>query len=126
MAEHDWVVRKLARFHEEQGDDVYADHYRGFRKPPTFYGPRGRAYRPDIWIPTDRLVYEVERFFALERSLPQVKAFMNDPKVRECLVVVCSGTDRGITHLESMLDRKGVVVDVVNWRRLFGELGISW
>ena len=126
MADHDWVVRKLARFHKDHGDDVYADHYRGFRKPPIFQGPKGGSYRPDIWIPTDGLVYEVEPYYTLERALPQVKAFVNDPRVKGCIVVVSSGTYKGISHLEMLLDRRGVRADVLNWRTLFGELGISW
>ena len=62
----------------------------------------------------------------MERSLLQVKAFVNDQQVSEWVVVVCSGTNRGVTHLENMLDRKGVIADVVNWRVLFDRLGVSW
>ena len=126
MADHDWVVRKLALYHRKQGDEVYADHYKGFKKPPLFQGPKGANYRPDVWVPAYGFVYEVEPYFTLERSLPQVKAFVNDQRITDCVVVVSSGTDRGITHLEKMLDRKGVTADVVNWRVLFDDLGITW
>jgi len=31
------------------GDDVTAE-LRGHEKPPTFYGPRGRGYIPDVYV----------------------------------------------------------------------------
>lgn len=59
MATHDWVVRKIAKYHLDRGDEVFADHYPGFRKPPTFYGPRGAGYVPDVWIKNEQHAYEM-------------------------------------------------------------------
>lgn len=125
MAEHDWVVHKLALFHEGEGDDVYAD-YRGFRKPPIFRGARGRPYRPDVWVENDGLLYEVEPYLALKNSLSQIKAFSISPDVRSLVVVVCSGTDRGVERLEGVVERRDIDAEVINWRDLFDRLGISW
>ena len=126
MAEHDWVVHKIAVYHRDIGDDVCADHCSGFAKPPIFEGSRGGTYRPDIWIENKGIVYEVEPYFTLKNSISQVKAFCLDPDVRDVIVVACSGTDRGIERLESLLERKDVDALVINWRDLFEELGISW
>jgi len=126
MAQHDWVVHKIAVYHRNIGDEVYADHYAGFPKPPTYEGIRGRPYRPDVWVENKGLVYEVEPYFTLKNSLSQVKAFCRDPDVKDVVVVTCSGTDRGIQRLESLLDRKNVDAFIINWRDLFEELGISW
>ena len=126
MAQHNWVVHKLALHHRRHGDDVYADHCKGYRKPPIFEGPRGGRYRPDVWIPTDGLVYEVEPYLAVERALPQINAFASDERVIECVLVVCSGTDSGIQRFEKLLDRRGVSAYAINFRSLFEELGIQW
>lgn len=126
MAEHDWVVHKIAVFHRDIGDDVSADHCRGFAKPPIFEGPRGGTYRPDVWIENKGLVYEVEPYFTLKNSLPQVKAFCLDPDVKDVIVVACSGSDKGIKRLEGLLERKDVDAFVINWRDLFDEYGITW
>lgn len=126
MAEHDWVVHKIAVFHRSIGDEVHADHCAGFPKPPIFKGSRGGTYRPDVWAKNKGIVYEVEPYFTLKNSLPQVKAFCLDPHVRDVFVVVSSGTDKGIRRLESLLERKDVDALVINWRDLFEECGIGW
>ena len=126
MAQHDWVVRKLARHLERAGESVTADHAPGFRKPQMARGPRGRWYRPDLWLERDGTAVEVEPYNALKNSLSQVKAFANDPDVRRTIVVASSGTDRGIARLQALLDRKGISAEVVNWRDLFDSMGITW
>jgi hypothetical protein len=123
---HDWVVKKIALFHHRIGDDVCADHYPGFRKPPISIGSRGAKYIPDIWVGNKGILYEVEPYSALKNSLSQVKAFAKDTRVKDIWVVISSGTFKGIERLEGLLQRKDVDALVINWRDLFEMLGINW
>jgi len=131
MAAHNWVVRKIAAYHVIAGDMVCADHYRGFPKPPTFFGPRGAGYIPDIWVENKRLAYEVEPFEAAKHSLPQLKAFAKDPSIEKFIVVLCTGTNRGVERRAKTLTSRGLLdglkgeIELWNWRDLFDQLGIE-
>jgi hypothetical protein len=130
MATHDWVVRKIARYHLAQGDDVFADHCPGFRKPPTSYGPRGAGYVPDIWVRNEGLAYEVEPYNAAKHSISQLKAFARDPEIRTFRVVLCSGSEDGTDKQAKVLTNRGLIdglegdIEIVNWQTLFDDLDI--
>ena len=131
MATHDWVVRKIAAHHLARGDDVFADHYPGFRKPPIFYGLRGAGYVPDVWVENEQHAYEVEPYDAAKHSISQLKAFARDSQIKTLTVVLCSGTQVGIERQRKILINRGLLDDVDgeirlrNWRELFDEHGIT-
>ena len=127
MAGHNWVVKKIAKHHSDQGQLVYAEHCTAgkFSKPPPSFGARGRKYIPDVCVGNKNIVYEVEPYFTLKHSISQVKAFGNDCEIKKFIIVISSGTEDGIPKLEPLLERNNVkYCRLVNWRTLFNEFGI--
>jgi hypothetical protein len=117
MALHDTVVRRIKTWHEDQGDDVTAE-LRGYAKPPKFYGSRGRAYIPDVFVFNKHLAYEVKEYWAYRNAAPKLKAISSDPRARRLILVLCSGTGSGVDRVEAFLEREDVNCEVVSYRDL--------
>ena len=117
MPLHDYVVRRIKTWHEQQGDDVTAD-LRGYQKPPLFYGPRGRSYIPDVYVYNKRRVYEVKEYWAYRYAVPKLKAFLASPNAKRVTLVLCTGTPDGVTRAEAFLLRQGVDCEVLNYQQL--------
>lgn len=117
MAKHDYVVRRIKTHHERVGDDVTAE-LPGYPKPPTFYGPRGRGYIPDVYVFSRGIIYEVKEYSAGRRAGPRLKAFLASPSREEVILVLCSGTPAGVPRVEGHLQRNGVDCEVLNYQDL--------
>ncbi len=111
MATHNYVVKVAAKYFEDQGYDVWADIRRG-SKPPTFEGPRGGKYKPDVVISEIGTVIEVETYHSVRNSVSQIKAFARDPNCRRLVVIICTGTSAGIPQIEGFLERNGIRCEV--------------
>ena len=117
MATHNYVVRVAAGHFSEQGHDVWADIYKG-SKPPTFEGPRGGRYKPDIWVRNIGTIVEVETYHSVRNSVPQIKSFAHDPKCKRLIVIICSGTPAGIPRIERFLEDADIDCEVWHYKDL--------
>jgi len=126
MSEHDWVVRRIARYHFERGDEVYSSQCRGFRKALMFRDPRGEMCAPDIWLKGQRVVYEIEPTHDLtNQDILRIGVIAADPEVRMLMVVLCHGAEQEATRLEDMLRKRKecgagrAKIHVFIWQNLF-------
>ena len=119
MADHDFVVMRIALYHFRKGDEVYADAsgLRGFPKPPTYEGSRGGTYRPDVYIRNKDIIYEVEPYGTLKNQIHQIKAFFR-ANPRKLIVVLSSGTEKGVPRIRKLLEKNGIKCRVMNYREL--------
>lgn len=117
VALHDNVVRRIKTYHEKLGDEVTAE-LPGYEKPPRFYGPRGRAYIPDVFVFNRRLAYEVKKYHAYFYAVPKLKAFLDSPKINDVVLVLCTGTPDGVDRADRYLLDQGVDCEVVNYQEL--------
>lgn len=117
MPKHDYVVRRIAVYFRNRGEKVQAD-VRGFEKPPTFKGIRGRGYKPDVYLPGRDVAYEVETWHSVMNSVPQIKAFYRALTGRRTVVVLCTGTWRGAQLRKKQLAERGVKCRVLNYADL--------
>jgi hypothetical protein len=86
-ATHDFVVKRIAKHHDELGDVVSAHvaGLRGYPRPPTYYGARGAQYIPDVYVRNKDTIYEVESYFSVRNRISQIKAF-SDAEPRRLIV----------------------------------------
>lgn len=117
MATHDYVVRRIACHFRDRGEDVQADVL-GFRKPRVFEGERGGRYRPDVYVMSRDVAYEVEDYFSAMNSIPQIKAFYRSLGGKRLVVVLCTGKTSGAKLRKRQLERRGIRRRVVNYRDL--------
>src|SRR2546425_4550447 len=106
MATHDYVVRRIKTYHEQQGDEVTAE-LPGYERPPRFYGSRGRAYIPDVYVFSERLAYEVKEYWAYRYAVPKLKALAGGDGIDDLVLVLCSGTPVGVPRVERFLEDQG-------------------
>jgi hypothetical protein len=119
MAKHDFVVKRIAKYHRDLGDDVFAQAsgLTGYPRPPTYYGARGAAYIPDVYVRNKDLIYEVEPYFTLRNQISQIKAFSNARPSR-LIVVLSTGTEEGVPRINKLLKNHGIECDVLNYKEL--------
>lgn len=102
----------------DMGYYVQADHLAGYNKPPIFFGPRGGTYIPDVYVPDLFTVVEVEPYQAVINQIPQIKAFYQDTnRCRELIVLLCTGTERGVPYIVQLLNQHGVSCNVINYHQ---------
>lgn len=117
MASHDYVVRRIKTWHEQQGDEVTADLPR-YDKPPKSRGSRGRAYIPDVFVFNSRLAYEVKEYWAYKWAVPKLKALVSSLEIDKVILVLCTDRPEGVPRVERFLADRGVECEVTNYREL--------
>jgi hypothetical protein len=118
MALHNYVVRRIAKWHRDQGDAVRADHLQGYQKPPAFHGPRGRMYYPDVYVENKRIVYEVKDYGAARSGVSKIKAMADTFHDNEVILVLCTGTPSGVLKVSGFLKRHGISCEALNYQEL--------
>jgi hypothetical protein len=130
MVDCEWVIKSLAKYHYERGDEVHSVYCKGFRTPPSFLDPDGKSYTPDIWLEGQRRLYFAEPVYSPARTFPRVRAFANDGRVSVMILVTCSGTEDEAAKAQDEIKKSGILIGakpsilVFDWRELFVELGI--
>jgi hypothetical protein len=117
MALHDSVVKRATRHYEAQGLDVMAE-LRGRKRPPEATGVRGRVYHADIFVPQLALAIEVKTRKGARYAGPKLKAIQDAPGVKQCMLVLCTGTPKGVAPIRKRLRTQGVRCRVVNYKEL--------
>ena len=119
MAKHDFVVKKIAKYHDDLGDVVYAhaSGLRGYPRPPTYCGARGAPYVPDVYLLNRDTIYEVESYSSVRNQISQIKAF-SDARPRRLIVVLSTGTEKGVPIIEKLLAEKKIRCKVTNYKEL--------
>jgi len=119
MAKHDFVVKKIAKFHKDLGDIVYAHAagLKGYPRPPTYCGARGASYIPDVYLLNKDIIYEVESYSSVRNQVSQIKAF-SDSRPRRLIVAISTGTEKGVPRIEKFLASKGIRCRVLNYKEL--------
>lgn len=117
-AQHNTVVRSIANYYKNQGEEVQADHLKGWAKPPVFEGKRGGRYMPDVYRVKKGFAYEVEDYFTMMNEIYQIKAFYRNLGGKRIVVVLCSGTTAGAKKRKRDLEKKGIRCRVINYRDL--------
>ncbi|MFQ5990709.1 MAG: hypothetical protein ACE5K9_12420 [Candidatus Methylomirabilales bacterium] len=110
-------MRRIKTHHENSGDEVTAE-LPGYRKPPTFRGPRRRGYIPDVYVFNRGIIYEVKEYSAGRWAAPKLKAFLASPDGDEVILVLCTGTPAGVPRVERHLSKEGVDCEVLNYQEL--------
>jgi hypothetical protein len=119
MATHDVIVERIAVHHRGLGDTVYAKAcgLKHFPEPPTYYGPNGGEYRPDVYVENKDIIYDVQPHYRVKQETSRIRA-LSKAGPNECIIVLFAGSENEITQIGESLRSKGVDCTVIHYKDL--------
>ena len=119
MATHDLIVERIAVHHRDLGDTVYAkaSGLKDFPEPPTYLGPKGGEYRPDVYVENQDIMYYVSPHYRVIYELSHIRTLRKtDPK--ELIIVLSTGSEMEAPHVRESLRSKGIDFTVIYYKNL--------